>query len=171
MSHLHKPIVRLQQQTVIPFTIMQHVHMPPANIVHKFCSMLVASLSSHEQLIFMPPVHRSILNVQRGTIIQFTPAGMVEGAVIPGIPTPGVAMPGIPIPVRSIIIAVDIFLTPFSDWPSVQSNQKNAEPLPATAGSFERRRLWVNSPQRWSLPDSLPILNARARLQIDRVRS
>jgi hypothetical protein len=138
MSHLHKPIVRLQQQTVMPFIVMQHVHMPPANIVHRFCSMLVANLSSHQQLIFMPPVHRSILNVHRGTIIQFMPAGMLEGAVIPGIPMPGAAIPGIPIPVRSIIIAVDILVTPFSDWPCVQSNQKNAEALSATAGSLSQ---------------------------------
>jgi hypothetical protein len=33
MSHLHMPIVRLQQQTIMPFIIMQQVHMPPASIV------------------------------------------------------------------------------------------------------------------------------------------
>jgi hypothetical protein len=32
MSHLHMPIVRLQQQTIMPFIIMQQLHMPPASI-------------------------------------------------------------------------------------------------------------------------------------------
>jgi len=120
ISHLHMPMVRLQQQTIMPFIMQQHVHMPPVNIVQRFCSMLVAILSSHEQVIFMPPVHFSILNVHRGTIIQFIPASMV-GAPIPGIAIPGVAMPGIPIPDRSIIIAVDIFVTPFPDWSFILS--------------------------------------------------
>jgi hypothetical protein len=35
-SHLHMPIVRLQQQTIMPFIMAQQVHIPPANIVHKF---------------------------------------------------------------------------------------------------------------------------------------
>jgi hypothetical protein len=110
MSHLHRPMVRLQQQTIMPFIIQQHEHMPPASIVQRFCSMLVAILSSHEQVIFMPPLHFSILKVQRGTIIQFMPAGMLDGVPIPGIAIPGVPMPGIPIPDRSITIDVDIFV-------------------------------------------------------------
>ena len=36
ISHLHMPIVRLQQQTIMPFMIMQQVHMPPASIVQRF---------------------------------------------------------------------------------------------------------------------------------------
>ena len=38
--------------------------------------MLRAIWSSHVQVIFIPPVHFSILKVQRGTIIQFAGAGM-----------------------------------------------------------------------------------------------
>ena len=30
ISHLHMPIIRLQQQAIIPFIIMQQLHMPPA---------------------------------------------------------------------------------------------------------------------------------------------
>ena len=31
MSHLHMPMVMLQVQTVMPFIIIQQVHMPPAS--------------------------------------------------------------------------------------------------------------------------------------------
>ena len=70
ISHLHMPIVMLQQQTIMPFIIMQQLHMPPWSIEQRFCTMLQAILSSHEQVIFMPPVIFSILKVQRGTISQ-----------------------------------------------------------------------------------------------------
>jgi len=109
ISHLQMPMVRLQQQHIMPFIIMQQLHMPPASIVHRFWTMLPAILSSHEQVIFMPPWHFSIFNVQRGTISQLGIGGMsVLGAVIPGIP-----IPGIPIPVRSIIIALVISVSSF----------------------------------------------------------
>jgi hypothetical protein len=36
ISHLHMPIMRLQQQTIMPFIITQQLHMPPASIVHRF---------------------------------------------------------------------------------------------------------------------------------------
>ena len=111
ISHLHIPMVRLQQQTIMPF-IMQHtLHMPPAIIVQRFCTMLQAILSSHEQVIFMPPVHFSILKVQRGTIIQLVEAGIPVGEPIVGLPIPGIDIPCIPIPVRSIIM-LDIVLFP-----------------------------------------------------------
>jgi hypothetical protein len=35
-SHLHMPMVRLQQQTIIPFIIMQQEHIPLAIIMHRF---------------------------------------------------------------------------------------------------------------------------------------
>jgi hypothetical protein len=108
ISHLHMPIVRLQQQTIMPFIMQQQEHMPPWSIMQRFCIMLQAIGSSQEQVIFMPPVHFSIFMVQRGTIKKFGAVGMpdgdpiVEGA-IPGMPIPGIAMP-----VRSIIIAFAI---------------------------------------------------------------
>jgi hypothetical protein len=68
ISHLHRPMVRLQQQTIMPFIMQQHEHMPPWSIMHRFCIMLHAIGSSHEHVIFMPPVHFSIFIVQRGTI-------------------------------------------------------------------------------------------------------
>jgi hypothetical protein len=102
-SHLHIPMVRLQQQTTMPFIMTQQLHIPPASMVHKFCTMLAAILSSQEQVIFMPPLHFSIFKVHRGTIIQLATAGIPVGVPIIGVPIPGTPMPCIPIPVRSII--------------------------------------------------------------------
>jgi hypothetical protein len=88
ISHLHMPIVRLQQQTIIPFIIMQQLHMPPAIMLHRFCIMLHAIWSSQTQLIFMPPCTFSNFIVQRGIIM------------------PGMAVPPraeVPMPIRSII--------------------------------------------------------------------
>jgi len=108
ISHLHRPIVRLQQQTIMPFIVMQQLHMPPANILHRFCIMLHAIASSHRQVIFMPPVHFSNFIVQRGTIIMF----MVDGMPIEP-PIAGVVMPGIPVMfVRSIIMVPFIVKSP-----------------------------------------------------------
>src|SRR5437763_1614012 len=97
-SHLHMPIIRLQQKTVMPFIMQQQLHMPPANIVHRFCTMLQAVLSSQEHVTFMPPEHFSTLRVQRGTMSQF-----VLGATPGGVLTPGILetfIPGIPMVVR-----------------------------------------------------------------------
>ena len=101
ISTLHAPIVRLQQQTVIPFIMQQRLHMPPAIIVHRFCIMVQAVGSSHTQVIFIPPAHFSIFIVQRGTITMFG----IEAGIPPviGMFDP---IPGIPIVGRSIIIAV-----------------------------------------------------------------
>ena len=103
MSHLHMPIVRLQQQTIMPFIITQQLHMPPASILHRFCTMPQAILSSQEQVIFIPPVHFSILRVQRGTMSQFMAPGMAVTGLAIGAPIPGILMPCIAIPARSII--------------------------------------------------------------------
>jgi hypothetical protein len=113
ISHLQIPIVKLQQQMVIPLSIAQQLHMPPASIVHRFCTMLAASLSSQRQLIFMPPVHFSNFSVQRGTMSQFVLVGPVAGVPIVGAPMPEAPSPGIPIPVRSIIIVLAIHSSPF----------------------------------------------------------
>jgi hypothetical protein len=106
ISQVHMPIVRLQQQTIIPFIIMQQLHMPPASIRHRFWTMPHATLSSQEQTIFMPPVHFSIFSVQRGTINQLGAAGIAVGAPGIGAPIPGTLMPVIAIPVRSITVAM-----------------------------------------------------------------
>jgi hypothetical protein len=68
ISHLHRPIVRLQVQTVMPFIMQQSEHMPPWSIMHRFCIMLHAVGSSQAHVTFIPPVHFSIFIVQRGTI-------------------------------------------------------------------------------------------------------
>ena len=36
ISHLHMPIVMLQQQTIMPFIITQQLHIPPAIMVQRF---------------------------------------------------------------------------------------------------------------------------------------
>jgi hypothetical protein len=81
-SHLHMPIARLQQHIIIPFMIMQQLHMPPAIIEHRFCNIVADMASSHLQVIFMPPAHFSILILQRGTIIHCGAAGMPAGEPI-----------------------------------------------------------------------------------------
>jgi hypothetical protein len=68
ISHLHMPMVRLQQQTIIPLSMQQHEHMPPCIMVQRLCIMEQAVWSSQEQVIFIPPVHFSNFIVQRGTI-------------------------------------------------------------------------------------------------------
>ena len=35
-SHLHMAMVRLQQQTIIPFIMQQQLHMEPAMLMHRF---------------------------------------------------------------------------------------------------------------------------------------
>jgi hypothetical protein len=111
ISHLHMPMVRLQQQTIMPFIMQQSEHMPPWSIMHRFCIMLQAMGSSHEHMIFMPPVHFSIFMVHRGTISML---GIIGAAVPPIVDGDmlGMPIPGIPIPVRSIIIVFVIDLTP-----------------------------------------------------------
>jgi hypothetical protein len=99
ISHLHMPMVKLQQLTIIPFIMQQQLTMPPASMVQRFCIIEQATGSSHEQVIFMPPVHFSIFIVQRGTIMKFGAAGVADGADIAG-------APGIVMLVRSIIIAL-----------------------------------------------------------------
>src|SRR5262245_13177049 len=110
MSHLHRPMVRLQVHTTMPLSMRQQLHMPPASILQRFCTMLVAILSSQTQVIFIPPVHFSILKVHRGTIR--TLAGTDVGDITPGIPIPVVPMPCMPIPGRSIM-TFTITRTPF----------------------------------------------------------
>jgi hypothetical protein len=104
-SHLHLPIIRLQQQATIPFIIMQQLHIPPAVIVQRFWSMPAVTLSSQTQVTFIPPAHFSKVILQRGTISMFIAVGAEAGApIIPaGV---GIPMPAIPIPGRSVTMAV-----------------------------------------------------------------
>jgi hypothetical protein len=92
----------------MPFIMTQQLHIPPANMVHRFWTMLHASLSSQEQKSRNPPVHFSNRKVQRGTIIQLVPVGMPVGVPTGEEPMPGKPIPGTPIPVRSIITALDM---------------------------------------------------------------
>ncbi len=107
ISHLHMPMVKLQQHTMTPFIMQQQETMPPASMEQRFCSMLHAVGSSQVQVIFMPPVHFSIFMVQRGTIMKFGVLGAIAG--VPA--GPGIPMPGIDMPVRSIIIVLVMIRT------------------------------------------------------------
>jgi hypothetical protein len=101
ISHLHRPIVRLQVQRAMPFCIMQQLTMPPAIMVQRFCIMVQAALSSHVHMIFSPSVHVSIFIVQRGIMSHCAPVGVLMGVVMPA-----EAIAGMFIPVRSIIMLV-----------------------------------------------------------------
>ncbi len=103
-SHLH--MARLHWHMVMPFIVQQQQHMPSASILHMFCNMVQATSSSHEQLIFMPPVHFSTLIVHRGTMHTFPMVGDIVG--IAGIEEGGIVPVAPAIVERSNIIIVDI---------------------------------------------------------------
>jgi len=110
--HLHMAIIMLHWHMHMPFIMQQHEHMPPASILHMFCSVTAETSSSHVQVIFMPPVHFSSFISQRGTMAILPPAGIMAG-----IPPMGMVEPIEPIGLiiaRSNIIAVDI--GPNSFW-------------------------------------------------------
>jgi hypothetical protein len=98
ISHLHMPMVRLQQQTMLPFIMQQQLHLEPANMVQRFCNMLHAILSSQTQVIFIPPETFSIFMWHCGIIM---PVVIGETAGIAP-PIPGIIIP----PVIGFIVAV-----------------------------------------------------------------
>jgi hypothetical protein len=102
ISHLHMPMTRLQQQTIMPFIMQQQPHMAPAIDAHRFCMVAAAILSSLVHMIFMPPVHFSNFMVQRGTIMQFIAAGAA------GIEVPMAFMPEVPMLMGGFNIALVI---------------------------------------------------------------
>jgi hypothetical protein len=108
ISHLHMPIVRLQQHTIIPFIMQQQLTIPPAIIEQRFCIIAQAEGSDVLQVICIPPGHFSTFMVQRGTI---TMLGAIDG-VIPGIIDPLTPIPGMPVVGRSIIIVPVIIISP-----------------------------------------------------------
>jgi hypothetical protein len=77
-SHLHMDM--LHWHIIMPFIVQHMLSMPPAIILHMFCSVAADISSSHLQVIFIPPAHFSIFIVQRGTmhmpgIVADIPAG------------------------------------------------------------------------------------------------
>jgi hypothetical protein len=114
ISHLHIAIIMLQVQTTMPFMVQHMVHMPPAIMLQRFCIMVQAAASSHEQVSFIPPAIFSIFIEQRGTIIMF---GAIAGAapVMPmPVPMPIPVMPIIPL-IRSVIVPVMV-VSPWPGW-------------------------------------------------------
>jgi hypothetical protein len=88
--------------------MQQQLHMVPISDMHRFCIVEQATLSSVAQVIFMPPVHFSIVTLQRGTIMD--DMGVMPPLI--GIPMPGIIVPGIAIPVDIGFIVVIIEATP-----------------------------------------------------------
>src|SRR5262245_20568085 len=115
ISHLHMPIVKLNEHTGMPFITTQQPHMPPASIVHRFCTMLQAVLSSQTQVIFTPPAHLSHLMWPRGTMRKLL-TGVVVGVPRAGVPIVGTPTPDTPMLVRSIMtVLLDMLPTPFHE--------------------------------------------------------
>jgi hypothetical protein len=108
ISHLHMPIVMLQQHTIIPFIMQQQETIPPAIIAHRFCIIAHAAGSVQTHVIFIPSLVFSTIILHRGTITMF-------GAIAPddaGIALPPIPIPGIPVVGRSIIIVPVMIFTP-----------------------------------------------------------
>jgi hypothetical protein len=98
----------------MPFIRQQQLSIPPAIIVQRFCSMAAETLSSHAQVIFMPPVHFAKAIVHRGTIIMFMPGAVAGWApIVPVEPVIGMLVIGIPD--RSIILVVAIVVSSIVD--------------------------------------------------------
>ena len=101
-SHLHMPIARLQQHIIMPFIMAQQLHMPPAIIEQRFCSIVADIASSHLHVIFIPPVHFSILILHRGTIIHCGADGMPDVVPMgPSLRGPSRAFPSPLVPSQS----------------------------------------------------------------------
>jgi hypothetical protein len=136
ISHLHMAMVMLQQQAIIPFIMQQQEYIPPAIMVQRFWIMAADAASSQTQFIFMPPLHFSIVMVQRGTIFMFDPADMVEG-----VPMAPVLVPLMRIMLaRSIIIVLVFVFSPLGGMSSNNSGPTDSAgpPLIAIIGGDEK---------------------------------
>jgi hypothetical protein len=136
ISHLHMPIVMLQQQTIIPFIMQQKVHIPPAIMVQRFCIMAQLAGSVQVQVTFMPPVHFSIFMVQRGTMTIFGDIGVAVPGIIGLVPIPVIPFIG-----RSIIIVPVMIVAPsvtVSGSRSTNTNRSLSRPSqgPRKSGKF-----------------------------------
>ena len=102
MLHSHLHMAMLHWQTIMPFIVQHMLIMPPAIILHIFCSVPAAVSSSHVQVTFMPPVHFSSFMVQRGIMAMLVP--ML--GIMPGMPVTWPIIDGIPcdMPMPPIIV-------------------------------------------------------------------
>jgi hypothetical protein len=101
ISHVHMPIVRLQQHTIAPFIRQQQLHIELVIMLQRFCSIEHAIGSSQLQMIFMPPAHFSIFIWQRGIIIPAI--GVLIAGIAPRIPA---VIPGDLGIIAEVVIAV-----------------------------------------------------------------
>jgi hypothetical protein len=146
LSHLQMPQVRLHWHTVKPLSVQQQEHKPPASALHRFCNVAQATSSSQWQLILNPPLHFSILRVQRGTTHQPAagapadkPAGEGETADAPAAPKNSP---------RSNTIVLDIDSTPFKG--------RFDKPPPHTRATQLFDRLWNSDALRPTLGRTAP---------------
>jgi hypothetical protein len=137
VSHLHRPITRLQQQASMPFIIMQQLHMPPAILVQRSWSMPAEVVSSQVHVTFIPPGHFSIFIVHRGTILMLVQPGLIAGVFMG--PAAGAAMP---IPLRSIIIALAMESHPIR----IEVHRSHAGPSvePAPDDHYDKHNRYFN---------------------------
>jgi hypothetical protein len=107
ISTVHMPIMpRLQVHMHMPFIIMQHEHIPFCIMLIMLFIMVALTLSSHTQVIIMPPGHFSMVMVQRGAIIM---PGMLPA--IMGMPDTWPIMPIPPMGIMPFIIeAIGMFI-------------------------------------------------------------
>jgi hypothetical protein len=150
ISHLHMPIVRLQQQTTMPFIMQQQLHIEPAMLVQRLWITPQAIMSVQLQTIFIPPVHFSIFTVQRGTIMVFIP-GMAAGII--GVMPAGI-LPNSFEPVFELFISCDLLWYILLPTASRQ----------ADASTLADRRYLAFSTTLEKSPSTLPRNSVGARL-------
>jgi hypothetical protein len=132
----------------MPFIMQVQLHMPPAIILHKFCSVAPLISSSQVQVSFMPPAHFSNFIVQRGTIIIDGVAGAMVGMLPCGIEP---MLPIDPIIERSNIIVLDITDFSLNIWSGgvrLAANSLTAIGVapggPSGAASQSRKNVWFS---------------------------
>ncbi|HEY1785525.1 MAG TPA: hypothetical protein VGG30_08255 [Pirellulales bacterium] len=141
----------------------EQLHIPPAIILHRFCSVAALISSSQVQVSFMPPAHFSNFMVQRGTII----IEGVEGA-IDGMPPWGIEpmVPIEPIIERSNIIVLDILNFSLNIWSAgvdrlsaIGSRTRATPGVPSGLPSQSREKSLVKPPpesgQQFTMPGNI----------------
>ena len=104
ISHLQLHMAKLHWHMTMPFIMHEQLHIPPANMRHRFCNVPHDTSSSHLQVIFMPPAHFSILILHCGTMAMLGIPDAIEG--IPDMGIDELDMPAIDMGRSTIIIDI-----------------------------------------------------------------
>jgi hypothetical protein len=137
-SHLH--MHRLHWHIIMPFIRQQQLHMPPASILHIFCSVVADISSSHSQCTFIPSLHFSKRIAQRVTM------HMPGEAEAPGMPI------GVWEAIGPIIIDLSIIIVVIGSLSLVISGQAGRSP-----GSLLESPSWQLSAGNGIKPLELPV--------------